>query len=214
LLVIIQARSNSHRFKNKIMKLIYGKPMIWHLIERIKKARRVSSIIVATSDNKTDDNFVKFLKKNKYKFFRGSLDNVAKRMHEAANKNFFFMRISGDSPLIDPKIIDKAITLHYQSNKKHDLITNIYPRTYPKGQSVEIIKRSKLKKVLEFMNKDEMEHVTKYFYNNSRKFKIKNFKSDIANYSVNLCIDTIEDFKSLTKKYKKTFIENINNYEN
>jgi spore coat polysaccharide biosynthesis protein SpsF (cytidylyltransferase family) len=64
------------------------------------------------------------------------------------------------------------------------------------------------------MNKDEMEHVTKYFYNNSRKFKIKNFKSDIANYSVNLCIDTIEDFKSLTKKYKKTFIENINNYEN
>ena len=176
MLVIIQARSNSKRFKNKVMKLIYGKPMIWHMIERIKCAKKVSKIIVATSNNKIDDNFVKYLKKKEFEFFRGSLNNVAKRMFDVANKHKrnFFLRVSGDSPLIDPKIINKAISL-FKKNKKYDIITNIFPRSFPKGQSVEIIKLSKLKNVIKYMNTSEKEHVTKYFYNNYKKFKIKNF---------------------------------------
>ncbi len=206
MLAIIQARSNSKRFKNKVLKLIFGKPMIWYVIQRIKKTKKVKKTIVATSQNKTDDKLVKYLKKNNFNYYRGSLNNVAERMVKAANKKKYFIRISADSPLIEPKIIDRAISIH-EVNKNYDLITNIFPRTFPKGQSVEIINSNKIKKSIQFMNKHELEHVTKYFYNNWKKFKIKNFKSINLKNKLNMSIDTIKDFKVLKKKYKKKFIE-------
>ena len=62
---------------------------------------------------KSDDQLISYLKKNKTKFFRGDLENVALRLYETANKNKakYFVRISGDSPMIDPKLIDKAIKI-------------------------------------------------------------------------------------------------------
>lgn len=208
MLAIIQARSNSKRLKKKVLKLIFGKPLIFHVIQRIKKAKKVKKIIVATSKNKTDDKLVRYLKKNNYSYYRGSLNNVAERMFKAANKKRYFIRISGDSPLIDPKIIDKAISIH-KVNKKYDLITNIFPRTYPKGQSVEVIKSETLKKSIQLMTKSELEHVTKYFYNNSKKFKIKNFKSINSKNKIKMSIDNINDFKLLKVKYKNKFNEVI-----
>ena len=208
MLVIIQARSNSKRLKNKILKLIFGKPMIWHVIQRIKKAKKVKKIIVATSSNKTDDKLVEYLIKNNFNYYRGSLNNVAERMNKASNKAKHFLRISGDSPLIDSRIIDKAISI-YQKKRNYDLITNIFPRTYPKGQSVEIIKSSILKKYIKFMNKYELEHVTKYFYKNNKKFKIKNFKSKKLKNKIQLSVDNIKDLNFLKMKDKKKFLEII-----
>ena len=216
MLVIIQARSNSKRFKNKVVKLILGKPMIWHLIQRIKKSKNVNKIVVATSKKKFDDKFVKYLEKIKINYFRGDLYNVVKRMYDVAKKNKvnYFLRISGDSPLIDPKVIDKAILLHNKYKNKYDIITNIFPRSFPKGQSVEIIKKSILIRFMKFMNLEEKEHVSRYFYNNHTKFKIKNFKSQTNKNKINLCVDTPKDFKFITKKYKKIFMNNLNTYEN
>ena len=87
------------------------------------------------------------------------------------------MRISADSPLIDPVIIDKAIKIFNSQKKKYDIITNVFPRSYPKGQSVEIIKTAKLRYFLSKFNKEQKEHVTKYFYKNYKNFMIKNFMS-------------------------------------
>jgi spore coat polysaccharide biosynthesis protein SpsF len=84
------------------------------------------------------------------------------------------LRISGDSPLIDFRLINKSINI-FKKNKRFDLITNVFPRTFPSGQSVEIIKTSALGKNLKFFSKLDKEHVTRYFYRNSPKFKIKNF---------------------------------------
>ena len=99
---------------------------------------------------------------------------MASRLYETAkaNKAKFFVRISGDSPLIDPKIIDKAIKISHKQGK-YDIITNVFPRTFPKGQSVEVIKTSILKKYSKNFSKADKEHVTKYFYKNSNKFRVK-----------------------------------------
>ena len=79
---------------------------------------------------------------------------MASRLYETAkaNKAKFFVRISGDSPLIDPKIIDKAIKISHKQGK-YDIITNVFPRTFPKGQSVEVIKTSILKSILKIFQK-------------------------------------------------------------
>lgn len=205
LIVIIQARSNSKRFNNKVLYKVYDKPIIWHVISKIKKSKNVKKIIVATSRNKTDDKLIKYLAKIKINYFRGSLTNVAKRLCDAAEKNRakFFMRISADSPLIDPVIIDKAIKIFKSQKKNYDIVTNVFPRSYPKGQSVEIIKTSRLRYFLNKFNKAQKEHVTKYFYKNYKNFMIKNFMSNKKKTKIKLAIDTKNDLKIILKKFKK-----------
>lgn len=203
MLAIIQARTNSRRFPKKILHLIKGRPLIQHVIERVKKSKSVKDIIVATSKNKSDDNLISFLKKKKINYFRGSLHNVASRFLQIAkikNKKYF-IRVSGDSPLISPKIINQAIKLH-KKNLKYDLITNIFPRSFPHGQSVEIIKTSILKNNIKKMNKSELEHVTQFFYINNPKFLIKNFMSTRKNEAIKLAVDTRADLKNIIKLIK------------
>ena len=111
------------------------------------------------------------------------------------------MRISGDSPLINYKI-NTACKIYIKSNNAYHIITNLYPRTFPKGQSVEIIKTSILKQSIKNFSNSDKEHVTKYFYDNAWKFKIKNFyfkgKTKIKNQSV----DTKKDLDLIIKKFK------------
>ena len=209
MLAIIQARCNSRRFANKILTKIYGKPLIKHVICRVQKAKKITKIVVATSKNKTDDKLVEYLKKIKVQYYRGNLDNVAQRMVHAAEhqKKLYFLRINGDSPLIDPNIIDKAILI-FRKNKNYDLITNVFPRTFPKGQSVEIIRTQVLKKHLKNMNKIEKEHITQYIYKNSNSFLIKNFVNKKKIKFIKTAIDSKRDLVNILKNIKKNEFEN------
>ena len=199
MLAIIQARSNSKRFKNKVLHSIYGKPLIQHVIDRVNKSRFVSKLLVATSINSKDDKLVNYLKKSKIKTYRGDLKNVAARMLSAANLNKanFFVRISGDSPLIDYKLIDRIIKVHKKNGKKFDIVTNVFPRSFPKGQSVELVKTKILQENLHVFTKLDLEHVTKYFYKNYKKFKIKNIKNLSKKISLKKSIDTKKDLKNM-----------------
>ncbi len=208
MIAIIQARSSSKRFKNKVMKKIFGKPMIWYVFRSLTNLKKIKNTIIATSRNRSDDKLVSYLLENKVNVYRGDLKNVAKRMYEAAKKNNakYFIRISGDSPFIKSSIINKAISIHEKLKPKCDLVTNTFPKTYPSGMSVEIIKTSTLKKKLKYFDEYEQEHVTQYFYNNFDKFNISNFKSR-KKYKGKFSIDDKSDLKRLkklfyNKKYK------------
>ena len=209
MLCIIQARSNSKRFKNKVLHPIHGVPLIQHVINRVKRSRRIKKLIVSSSFKKSDDNLISYLKKKRIKFFRGNLENVAMRLYKTAklNKAKSFVRISGDSPLIDPKLIDKVIEISLRE-KYFDIITNVFPRTFPKGQSVEVIKTSLIKKYSKNFSKLDKEHVTKYFYDNSNRFQIKNFKFNGKNKIMKLSIDTKKDLKDILKKFDKKKFKN------
>ena len=117
-------------------------------MNRLKKSKEITKIVVASSTKKNDDKLIYYLKKNKISVSRGELDNVALRLYKTAKlyKKNFFIRISGDSPLIDYRLIDRAISILKNSKNKYDLITNVFPRTFSQGQSVELIKTSILKK--------------------------------------------------------------------
>lgn len=214
MLAIIQARTSSKRFRNKVLKRIYGKPLIHHVILKLSKSKKISKVIVATSVEKTDDKLIRFLKKINIEFFRGSLTNVAERVLKLAllKDKRFFLRISGDSPLLDYKVVDKAISI-LNKNSKYDIVTNIFPRSFPKGQSVEIVKTSTLKANLNKMSKSEKEHVTKYFYKNSKNFCIKNFKNKLKNKYIKLAVDTNKDLMKILKKLNKKQFDNYSIYD-
>ena len=137
-----------------------------------------------------------FVKKN-IKVFRGSLNNVASRYYQIVKKKRcrYFLRINADSPLSSEKIIDQLCKKAL--NRKFDIVTNVFPRTFPKGQSVEILRSSLLKKYIGKFDKYDLEHVTSFFYKNFKRFKIKNIKNKLDQSMYNLSIDTKKDFNNI-----------------
>ena len=168
---IIHSRTSSKRFPNKVLKKLNRKEILLHVIERLKKSEYIEKITVITSTDRKDDKIIKFCKKKNITYFRGSLKNVALRYLRAAEKfkTNYFLRICSDSPFIDSKLVDKIIIR--SKLKKFDLVTNIFPRTFPKGQSIEIVKTKILKSNISKFNKYELEHVTPFFYNNNKNSK-------------------------------------------
>ena len=211
MLAIIQARTSSKRFNNKILYPIYGTPLIGHVVEKLRKSKKIKQIIVATSNHKTDNKLVKYLKNEKIKFFRGDLNNVARRLYKLAQskKAKYFVRISGDSPLIDYKLVDEALEILYKNKKEYDLVTNVFPRTFPRGQSVEIIKTAILGKNLKKFSKLEQEHVTVYFYKNYKNYFIKNFTFKSKTKIMKLSIDTKKDLVKILNKFDEKKIKNF-----
>ena len=211
MICILQARINSKRLPKKVMKKISSKFILERVINRIKKSKEIKKIIVATSSSIHDDAIASFCKKKKIFCFRSNLNNVYLRYYKLINihKINSFVRITADSPLIDPKIIDKAIKIF--KKKTIDIVTNTLKRSYPKGQSVEVINSKIILKNLKNVsnNKNDLEHITSYFYKNKNRFNILNIslKKNLSN--LNVSIDTQKDYefvKKIIKLSKDRFI--------
>lgn len=214
MICIIQARMSSKRLPGKMLKNILNKTLLERVVNQVKKSKHVQRIIIATSNQKSDDKLVKFCKKKKYEFFRGDLKNVALRfmalLFKIKSKNRYFVRISGDSPMLDYKLIDYMYK--FTRNQKFDLISNVLKRSFPKGQSIEIVKISTFKKnISNIFKKNEKEHVTSYFYNNKDKFRIKSIESKKNFANLNFCIDNNNDIKKIINilKHFKNKVPNL-----
>ena len=199
MLCIIQARMSSSRLPGKMLMDINGKTLLKRVFDRVSLSKNISKIIVATSNNKEDDKIKKHCDYLGINCFRGDLSNVAKRfMDLISTENVSsFVRINGDSPLIPPLIIDYAIKFFKEND--FDLVTNVFPRTFPKGFSVEVISSKSFMKINSSLNKNQQEHITRKYYDNPEEFKIFNIVSH-KNYSdINYCVDTLSDLKRINK---------------
>jgi spore coat polysaccharide biosynthesis protein SpsF len=169
--IIIQARTDSTRFPKKVLAKIQGKPLLWHVIKRVKKIHE-GKIIVATTKRKIDSEIVEIAKKNDVDFFRGKKNDVLDRYLSAANKFDIdiIIRITADCPLIDPKVIKKVLRKFLKGNFDYVATDDI---SFPKGLDAECFSVKSLKKSSNLIkNESDREHVTKFIYENPTKFKI------------------------------------------
>lgn len=203
--VLIQARTSSSRLPKKVLKKIGQYTILERVVKNVSLSKYIDDTIVLTSKSKTDDEIVRLCIKKKIKYFRGPLKNVSSRYFQAIKKikSKYFIRISADSPFISHFLIDKLSKKAISGN--YDIVTNTFKRTYPKGQSIEILKNSVyLKNYLKF-KKQDLEHVTTYFYRNKKNFNIYNV-SNKKNYKlINLSIDNKLDYERalfISKKLK------------
>ena len=115
---IIQARMGSTRLPGKVMKDLKGKPVLWHVIERVKQAKNIGQIIIATTTHKRDEIIFEKAKEWGVKAYQGSEEDVLARYYEAANKYEIdtVVRITSDCPLIDPHVTDKIVEYYKNNN--------------------------------------------------------------------------------------------------
>lgn len=206
---IIQARMTSTRLPGKVLKLVCKKPMLSHIVERLKFSKFINQIILAIPDTKENDILEEFALQNSLKYYRGSEEDVLSRFYFAAKENNseVIVRITGDNPLIDHDIIDEAIKSHL--DKKADYSWTRAPERFlPLGLDVEVFNFQTLKKIHEDAKENwHREHVTPYLYENPDIFKINNVAllASLENPHLRLTVDTKEDLELINKIYKKLY---------
>lgn len=206
-IAIIQARSSSTRLPKKVLKNLAGKPMIYHIVERAKFCKNVDEVIVATSTEESDDELANYCNINNINLIRGSLNNVLERFKKTLEKfpADYFVRITGDCPLICPIFIDKQI----DALKLYDadfIKTNVQS-SLVEGQGVNS------KKTLELIynntsDKDDLEHVgSKYISKNLNKFRIVKFNLPryLCSSNYRITVDEPKDYELISKIYKTLY---------
>ena len=141
-LVIIQARMGSTRLPGKVLKNICGKPLIWHVINRVNNVPSVDLVVVATTIDEQDDVLVNYIKDGHLcEVFRGSERNVLKRFYKCATKYNadVIIRVTADDPFKDPSIIEYAIKEIIENG--YDYCSNTLIPSYPEGLDIEVFKR-------------------------------------------------------------------------
>jgi spore coat polysaccharide biosynthesis protein SpsF len=163
ILAILQARMNSTRLPGKVLMPLAGQPAIVRQIERVSRARRIDKLVVATSDQPSDDPLAKVVRREAIAVHRGDLDNVLARFIgalDAFGPADHVVRLTGDCPLADPGVIDA--TIDHVIAAGADYGSNTPPhRTFAKGLDVEVMAAAALRAAAaRAASPEEREHVT------------------------------------------------------
>lgn len=204
--LIMQTRMGSTRLPGKVMLPLAGKPVVWHDLERIKKSRRVDTIVVATTSDPSDDILAQFCEKNDVNCFRGSTEDVLARYQGAIDQygGEVVVRVTSDCPLIDPEIIDLVI----DGLGDYDYVTNVFDRNFPRGMDTEAFTCQALKRASqEATKKFDREHVTPYIREQADIFRTRNIDMPDAYHfpQFRLTIDSTQDYQLFQAIYNEFY---------
>jgi len=190
----------STRFPGKVMKKIGGREIFLVQLDRMKRAKTLDQIVVATTIKKRDDVIVRLCKKNKILYFRGSENDLLDRYYKAAKKfkAELVVKIPSDQPLIEATVIDQVVGTMHKNLDKYDYVGNLRPPTFPDGMDVEVMTF----KTLEVMWKKakeqhEREHLTPYIWAHPDQFRVGNVANEYGDMYTTFrwTLDYPEDFE-------------------
>lgn len=196
----IQARMSSKRFPGKVLAPLTGTPLLGHVVERVSRVVPRDRIVIATSSHTADDPIVGYAGMLGVAAVRGPLTDVFARFRAclAEHPCEWFVRVCADSPLVDPALLARMTALAGSSDA--DLITNVQRRTFPKGQSLELLRAVTFLAVDPgTLDDGEREHLTRYFYARPERFRIVNIEREgpPATEAEHVVVDTLEDLRRL-----------------
>ena len=210
--VIIQARMGSTRLPGKVLLDLGGKPMLARVVSRCRQATMVDQVVIATSDDPSDDAIENYCLAQGYPCFRGSLHDVLDRYYQAARQfeASIIVRITADCPLIDPAVIDQVVSalIGGEQESKLDFVANRLPppwkRSYPIGLDVEVCTFSALERAWkEAKEAHQREHVMPYLYEQEGRFQVL-VLNHIPDYGdLRWTVDTPEDLALIRQIYSR-----------
>ena len=206
MLAVLQARMSSSRLPGKVLRPILGQPMLALQVERLRRARGLTGLVVATSTATDDDAIEALCQQIGAGCFRGSLDDVLARFLgalDAAGGPKTFLRLTADCPLADWSLVDRCIEAHQATGA--DLTYTSEGWTFPKGLDVEVCETAALVEAgREARDPYEREHVTPYIYRHADRFTLHSLTRDPP-LRYRWTVDTPEDFAFVSAVYQALY---------
>jgi spore coat polysaccharide biosynthesis protein SpsF len=195
---VVHARMGSSRLPGKVLGDLAGRPALAWLLERLQHARELDDVVVATSTERSDDVLAGYCEEHAIALHRGPLEDLAARVLQAAEARGLdaLVRVNGDSPVLDQHLVDHGVGLLRAGGA--DLVSNVRPRSYPPGQSVEVVRTAALRVAVERMDDGEdREHVTPWLYRHPGEVRVLRFANDPPVTEPRLTLDTPGDHARL-----------------
>ena len=204
ILAIVQARMSSSRLPGKVLRPLAGSPMILRQIERLRRARRVDSLVVATSDDRSDDGLADVLAAAGVALFRGPLDDVLARYVgalDAFGPAEHVVRLTGDCPLADWTVIDAVIARHLETGADYTADT-WGRRTFPKGLDADVVKSAVLRQAhAEATAPFDREHVLPFVYGRPDRYRLQGLTQEADEGEVRWTVDLPDDYAFVSAVY-------------
>jgi spore coat polysaccharide biosynthesis protein SpsF len=196
---IVQARMTSTRLPGKVLADIGGQPSLGLQLFRLRGGAELDALVVATSEEGSDDPIAEFCGQAGVRVVRGPLLDVLERYRMAAAEleADAIVRITADCPFIDPKVVDRVVARWRAGDE--DFVGNcIEPRTYPVGMDTEVVSWPALRAAAaEAVDPFEREHVTPFVRRRPERFPAARVDLDPPRGDVRLTLDTVEDLELL-----------------
>jgi spore coat polysaccharide biosynthesis protein SpsF len=219
LVAIVQARMGSSRLPGKVLMPILGKPVLWHIAQRLKQVEAIDQVIIATSLLKRDDPIADFCRHQDIACFRGHETDVLDRFYQAAKASGAedLIRITGDCPLADPQLIHQLIHYYYDGGFEYcgvatgaGVANEGLRGRFPDGLDAEIFRFSALERT--WKEADGVlyrEHVTPYLWKHPDQFRNGVLRSKDKDYSqMRWTMDNAEDYDLIRNIYESLYPEN------
>ncbi len=195
--VIVQARMGSTRLPGKILRDLCGRPMLAWLVDRVRRSRCASEVVIATTTDSEDDATEVLAAQLGVRCFRGHPTDVLDRIAAAAAAAGAetIARVSGDSPFLDPTPVDSVIETFFDTNC--ELAENHRTPGWPIGTAVEALSRETLDRIAASATEpSHREHVTLYAYESAEPIRVEHVPVPRAVIApdLRLCVDTPADF--------------------
>jgi spore coat polysaccharide biosynthesis protein SpsF len=213
-MVIIQARLGSSRFPGKVLREIVGKPMLWHIVDRLKHVPSIAEIVVAVPDGAKDEPLRRFCSEQGILFWAGSEHDVLDRYYQVARmyQGDPILRITADCPLVDPVLIEDLIDLYQGGEYDHVGVATgagaerLTEGRFPDGFDGECFSFAALERAWrEATDTRDREHVTRYMWSNRHLFRCSDLKSKQPYRQLRLTVDHPDDLRLVTKIYESLY---------
>lgn len=197
----------STRLKGKVLSQICGKPMLYHVVERLKRVKDVSGIVIATTTALEDIAVVRLANELGVRSFRGSQDDALERYIEAAREvgAKTIIRATGDNPLCSPESIDWALAKHYKTDSDYTFVKDL-----PIGAAFSVVNYDALCRVYQILDSldPHREHVTSFIETNPGQFKTQVVEppSELKRPHLRLTVDTYEDLALIREIYNRLYV--------
>lgn len=211
---IIQARMGSSRLPGKVLRLILGEPMLWHIIQRVRVAPGVEQVVVATPDGAGDEPIRQLCRERGIAFFAGSEHDVLDRFYWTAVSYGAdpVLRITADCPFVDPQMIGQVLELYRTG--EFDLVgvaagagaIFLKGGRFPNGLDAECFGFEVLERVWrEATDPSDREHVTPYIWRVPGRFRVGHLVADQDYSHLRWTVDNEEDFELVTQVYQALY---------
>ena len=186
----------SSRLPGKVLLEAAGKPLLEHMVERLRRARTLDAIVIATTAEAASDPIVALAERLGVGCFRGSEDDVLGRVLGAAQAHDaeLIVETTGDCPLIDPAVLDLVVDTFNEG--RVDYCSNTLERTYPRGLDVQAFPTAVLAEVAELTDEPaDREHVSLYIYEHPERYRLRSVVSGRPELGeLRVTVDTPEDY--------------------
>jgi spore coat polysaccharide biosynthesis protein SpsF len=209
----IEARMGSTRLPGKVLKEAVGKPMLFLMVERVRRSRYIDELVVATTTHDRDDAIAALCQNHQISYFRGSEENVLERVVEAGRhyQADVSVLLTGDCPLIDPYVIDQHICAFLAAYPHIDYVSNCEISSYPIGLDLQVLSWKTLAETLEFASIGPFhEHVGWYVRRHPERYRRQDIIAPpgLSNPFLNITLDRPEDYDRIKSIFEALYPQN------